>query len=79
MNNVLQRMPQFRLFITGEGQLSPRYTWYQFSPDCHYRVAVPDEHYQVDIAKKGTDGSPDVPKTPLVINGGGNGYLQSLN
>ena len=76
MNNVLRRTPQFRLIITVEGQSPPKYQVFRFSPGGHYRVGLPDGHYQVDMAKNRTDRGPDVPKTIWQLTGG-DGYSQS--
>ncbi len=56
------------LVITGEGQSSKEYK-VPFSLDGHYTVALPEGHYQVDIAKNGIDRSPDVPKTVAIKHG----------
>jgi hypothetical protein len=56
------------LVITGEG-LSPLTYEVPFSPDGHYRVALPEGRYQVDIPKNGIDRSPDLPKTVSIKPG----------
>jgi hypothetical protein len=56
------------LVITGEGPL-PRVYEVPFSPDGHYRVALPEGRYRVGIAKNGIDRSPDIPPTVAIKQG----------
>jgi hypothetical protein len=56
------------LVITGEGPLTRIYE-VPFSSDGHYRVALPEGRYKVDIAKNGIEQSPDLPKTMTIKKG----------